>query len=200
MSDAEGEGVLRTFLAIPPDGAWSEAARRLLEDLRRSLPDASWTRPETWHVTLRFLGDVPPPALARFEAAFAEAAAGLGAARLVHRGAAFFPRRGPARVAGVALEGEGSLPEIAAAAESCARGAGQAPEERPFRPHVTFARLRRPWPRAAVERFRGAVDSWTPPIWPVRDVVLYRSELRSEGAVHTAMARWELPAAQGAIA
>ena len=196
----DGGGPVRAFLAIPPDGAWSEPAGRLLAGLRGSLPDASWTRPETWHVTVRFLGDVGPDALELFEEALGGVAAGLGPARLVRRGAAVFPSRGPARVVGVGLDGEGSLPELAAAAEACARRAGLPPENRPFHPHVTFARLRRPWPREAVARFRAAVDSWELPVWPARGFALYRSELRPEGAVHTAIARWELPAREGAFA
>lgn len=193
MSDA----AVRAFLAVPPDAGWSESARRLLAGLRRDLPEASWTRPETWHVTLRFLGDVSPEALERISRSMAESAAGLGPASLIARGAAFSPPRGPARVAGIALEGKGDL---AAAAETCARRAGLGAETRPFHPHVTFARIRRPWPLEAVARFREAADSWKLPAWPVRSFALYRSELRPEGAIHTAIARWELPARQGAIA
>ena len=196
MSDA----AVRAFLAVPPDAAWSESARRLVAELRRDLPEASWTRPETWHVTLRFLGDVPPEALASISRSIAESTARLGPARLVARGAALLPPRGAARVVGIALEGEGSIGDLAAAAEACARRAGLAAETRPFHPHVTFARIRRPWPREAVARFREAADSWELPAWPVRSFALYRSELRPEGALHTAIARWELPAREGAIA
>ena len=196
MSDA----AVRAFLAVPPDGGWSESARHLLAELRRDLPEASWTRPETWHVTLRFLGDVPPETLAGISQSVAESAAGLGPASLVARGPAVFPPRGPARVVGISLEGEGSIEDLAAVAETCARRAGLAAEPRPFHPHVTFARIRRPWPREAVARFREAADSWKLPAWPVRSFALYRSELRPEGAIHTAIARWELPAREGVIA
>jgi 2'-5' RNA ligase len=194
------DGTVRAFLAIPPDAAWTERARPLVAALRRDLPDASWTRPESWHVTLRFLGAISPETVARIEAAAGEAAAALGPARLVARGAAVLPRRGPARVAGIALEGEGSLGDLAAAAESCARRAGIAPEAKPFRPHVTLARIRRPWPPEALARFRVAADRWELPIWPVRSFALYRSELRPEGATHAAIARWEIPAREGTLA
>lgn len=194
------EPAVRAFLAIPPDAGWSETARRLLAELRRDLPDASWTRPETWHVTLRFLGDISPETLARISRWIGESAARLGPASLVARGAALLPPRGPARVAGIAFEGDGASGDLAAASEACARRAGLAAETRPFHPHVTFARIRRPWPREAVARFREAANAWELPVWPVRSFALYRSELHPRGAIHTEITRWELPAREGAIA
>jgi 2'-5' RNA ligase len=55
-------------------------------------------------------------------------------------------------------------------------------EKRPFRPHLTIARLRDPGPvrpRSESEQARFAVES----------VCLYRSELRREGAMYTVVAR-----------
>ena len=55
-------------------------------------------------------------------------------------------------------------------------------EKRPFRPHLTIARLRSPGtvrPRSESERARFAVQS----------VCLYESELRREGAVYTVVCR-----------
>jgi 2'-5' RNA ligase len=49
---------VRVFLAVPSDPLWVDSARGLVETLRKDLPRASWTRAESWHVTLLFLGDV----------------------------------------------------------------------------------------------------------------------------------------------
>ena len=57
---------MRAFLALPPDPAWTESARGLVAGLQPRLPPASWTRPEAWHLTLKFLGEIPADAAAAF--------------------------------------------------------------------------------------------------------------------------------------
>jgi len=187
---------VRAFLAIPPDPAWSSAAGEALATLRRELPHASWTRPESWHLTIRFLGEVAPGALERFAGAIAESALRSGELRLEPGGAAVFPSVRRARVLGIAIaERTGALAGLAASAETEARAIGAAPEDRAFRPHTTVARLRQPWPAAAVERFVAAVRGAGLPDWIAREVVLYGSRLGPGGAVHTPLARFPLAGA-----
>ena len=191
---------VRAFLAIPPDSGWTAAAAAALARIRPELPDASWTRPEAWHLTLRFLGDVEPARLDRFAGRIGVAAAESGAPVLESAGAAVFPTPRRARVLGVAFhEGSGALESLASSAETAARAIGLDEEERAFRPHATLARLRHPWPAAAVERFRAAVGGWELPLWRVGELVLYASALGPGGAVHTPLARFALaPAAEAA--
>ena len=195
-------GRARAFFAIPPDAGWSESGRRLLARIAPDLPEASWTRPESWHVTLKFLGDVSRDRLADFAAAIGRAAARLGCPELATAGAAVFPPRGPARVLAVGFERDGSeaLSELAREADRTAKDLGVPPERRPFRPHVTLARLRRPWPGEAIARFRREAGNWAFPLWPVRCCVLYESRLAPEGARHTPIGQWDLARTEGAPA
>jgi 2'-5' RNA ligase len=200
MSDGQR---VRAFLAVPPDPAWSESAKALLSRLRPSLPDASWTRPESWHLTLRFLGEVSRERLAEFASRIGTAAARRAPSRLAPGGPVVFPPRGPARVLGAAFaedSGAAALAALASDAEECARAIRLEPERRPFRPHVTLARIRRPWPPDAVARFRDGLGGWSFPSWPVGACVLYESRLAPEGATHTTLGRWTLPAAEGRTA
>ncbi len=190
-------GRVRAFLAVPPDAGWSESARALVARIRPALPDASWTRPESWHLTLRFLGEVSPGLVSRFASAIGGGLERLQAGALSTEGSVVFPPRGPARVLGVELAedgGPGVVAEVARRAEEAARGLDLPPERRPFRPHVTFARLRRPWPGEAVTRYRAETDGWSFPAWPVRSCVLYESRLAPEGAIYTPVASWALAA------
>lgn len=193
-------GRVRAFLAVPPDPPWAESARALIARIRPALPDASWTRPESWHLTLKFLGEVSPAALSQFASAVGRCLERLAEGEIATEGAAIFPARGPARVLAVGLGergGAGAVSRIARDAERTARELGLLPERRPLRPHVTLARLRRPWPAEAVARYRAEADGWAFPLWPVRWCVLYESRLEPEGAVHTPVARWELTAPEG---
>ena len=93
-----------------------------------------WTRPDQWHVTLRFFGDADP------------AAAAEAFGRIKRIGAAV-ATLGPAtgrfgaRVLHAPVQG---LDALAAATVAATAGVGAPPPGRPFAGHVTLARSRHP--------------------------------------------------------
>jgi 2'-5' RNA ligase len=184
---------VRAFLALPADPAWVASALEFTAEVKRRLPRAAWTRPESWHLTVRFLGEITEDAAGRFAAEIGPGAAALVERQLGAAGPVVFPARGQARVLGIGFEAGGvgeALGALARAAEDAARAIGCSPEERPFRPHVTLARPRDPWPRAAVDSFCEEARAWPFPAWRVRSLVLYRSRLDPAGAVHTPVREW----------
>lgn len=191
---------VRAFLALPPDPEWGESALGIVSELRAASPPASWTKPSSWHLTLKFLGQATRDALASFSDAMARPAAETAEGDLPPGGAAVFPARGPARVLALGFAPSpalSALERLAAAAETASRRLGLEPEERPFRPHVTLARLREKWPAAAVERFRTVAASTSLPAWKARRCVLYASRLGPQGAVHTELAAWRFGGPSG---
>jgi RNA 2',3'-cyclic 3'-phosphodiesterase len=185
---------VRVFLAVPSDAMWVESARGLVERLRASTPRAAWTRPESWHLTLRFLGDgVSGEFVDRFSQAMEPVAMETTPGELLAGPPAVFPLRGRARVLGVGFAsapGLESVSELVRRAEEAAVRLGSPPEERPFHPHVTFARIRESWPGEAVEGYRKEVSAWTFPPWFARSCVLFESRLGPDGAVHTPLHEW----------
>jgi len=187
---------VRAFFAIPSSPAWVASARELLERLRRSLPKASWTKPTSWHLTLLFLGDVTREAARRFAEEVDSLARSTPRGQLSSSGAVVFPRHGPARVLAVGFTPSPSVEELVRLADDAHRAASRCvPDSRfadhkPFHPHVTFARVRRPWPPADVDSFRRELEDWKFPLWPVDRCVLYESRLERDGAVHTPMGEW----------
>jgi 2'-5' RNA ligase len=191
---------VRAFLAVPADPAWVESAGEFTARMKARLPRAAWTRHESWHLTLRFLGEVTEEAAARFAEGIGPCACVLSEGAIPSAGPVAFPSPGRARVLAIGFEpeaAEATLGAVARAADDAARSIGCLPEDRPFRPHVTLARLRDPWPPAAVESFYEAARAWAFPAWRVRSLVLYRSRLDPAGAVHTPVREW---AAAGASA
>ena len=184
---------MRVFLALPRDRMWIESAREFVSRARKNSPDASWTREESWHVTLKFLGEIDAAMAREYAASIAPHALAALAGEMPRGEAVVFPPRGPARVVGVGfgpspvLE---SVAELASRAEAAARALGLPSEDRGFHPHVTLARIRRPWPPASVEEFRTEAGSWAFPAWHTRSVVLYESRLGREGATHTPLEEW----------
>jgi len=193
MAEAAAGRAVRAFLAIPRDFVWGESAARLVETLRAASPGAAWTRPESWHVTIKFLGDGSPETLEDFSRALAPAASSVRGGTLLPGGAAVFPPRGPARVLALGFAPTASLDDLnglASAAESEARRLGLKQEDRGFHPHVTLARIRSRWPRDAVDRFRRAAGEWKLPGFRAEACVLFGSRLGPGGAVHTPLAEW----------
>lgn len=187
-----GRGV-RAFLAVPSDPMWIESARRLVDQLRETLPSASWTRPESWHLTLHFLGEVSESAVARLAGEIEPVAMDTVPGDLAARPATVFPDRGRPRVLGVGFEaspGVESISSLAVRAAEIASRLGLRTEERAFHPHVTLARLRESWPRPAVDEYARLVEAWSFPSWNARSCVLFESRLEPAGAVHTPLREW----------
>jgi 2'-5' RNA ligase len=184
---------VRAFVAVPRDLMWIESAQGLVARLREALPEASWTKPQSWHLTIKFLGDVPRASLDPLASSIAPAARETVPGELLSGGPVVFPPRGPARVLGVGFAPSPALESLSGFArhvEDNAKSFGIEEEKRGFHPHVTLARLRRPWPAEAVETFREKVEAWAFPSWPLRSAVLYESRLDPAGAIHTPLAEW----------
>ena len=188
---------MRAFLAVPPDPAWVDRARDFLAGLRPRLPPASWTRPEAWHLTLKFLGEISDAAAGEFADGIAAEIGRTSCGRLSSGGPVLLPPRGRPRVLGIGFSPSPALEALvglARAADTAGTGIGVAPEKRQFRPHVTLVRLRESWPPAAIETFLREATACSFPEWSVRRCVLYRSELHPAGAVHAPVREWELEA------
>lgn len=144
------------------------------------------------HVTVCFLGwraEAEIDRIARLVIGCARPAGELAVGQPV-----WFPPRRPRVVAVELGDGEGRLGELARAVGSeLAAHAGHVPEERPFRPHVSVARVRarrglpaRSRPRLALE-VPGAGEAFA-----ATALTLQRSHLSREGAQYEALARVEL--------
>lgn len=195
MSDS---GRVRAFLAIPASDAWIASTQDLVGRLKPALPEASWTKPASWHLTLVFLGEIPADAVTRFAAKMPPLAENCPGGTLKAGSAAVFPSTSSARVLSVGFAPSATsenLERLAhdahAIAVGCIAPLPMSGHKR-FHPHVTLARIRRPWPRRSVEAFCHDVEEWKLPEWPVRCCVLYQSRLEPGGAVHTPLQEWPL--------
>jgi 2'-5' RNA ligase len=180
---------IRTFLAVELSEPARAAAAALARDLERRSEGVRWARPETYHVTLHFLGDLAPEAIPALARSVGGAVAAVAPFRLRLGTPHLFPDARRPRVVALGLEPEDALGALAEAAARGVAAAGLPVEERPFRAHLTLGRIRE---RGA----RVGLPGSAPPAsaWDVREVILFRSELRPEGARHTPLERFALGA------
>lgn len=144
--------------------------------------------PPQWHITLRFLGrssqlqhEVVVATLDQLldHESFTVGFGGLGA----------FPYPKKATVVWLAVEHGGeALEDLAVVCERAAVAAGYDPEERPFHPHLSLARVR---PAQDLSRLVAEFPKF-PNKLPVDSVVLYESITGSGGARYTDLERVHL--------
>jgi 2'-5' RNA ligase len=153
----------RGFVALPLPTAVREGAAGIVERLR--CDDLRWTATENFHLTLKFLGEVPPARLTALTVALGRAAAEAAPFDFALRGLGAFPRPERPQVIWIGVaEGETAMAALAARVEAACAAVGFPAEERPFRAHLTLGRTRgdrgAPPPRGLTERLRamGAVD------------------------------------------
>jgi 2'-5' RNA ligase len=180
---------LRAFLAAEiGEGARravAAAAERLAREVRGR--EVRWARPETYHLTLRFLGEVEAVRLGALAARVAEAVAGVAPFELRLGAVVAFPGPRRPRVIAATVEPEAPLAALARCVEAAVVRAGLPPDERPFRPHLTLGRVRdRAHPDLA------AAGPLAAQPFRVAEVVLFRSDLREGGALHTPLERMAL--------
>jgi 2'-5' RNA ligase len=144
---------------------------------------------EALHVTLVFLGYQPEKEIERIGEAARAAVRDLPPALLAPAELKPLPPRRPRLFALDLADEGGRAAAVQAAAESAlVAGRWYEPEKRPFWPHITLARVKRN------QRAEPLGGPWSPPprAFEARDVVLYRSTLRPQGAEYTALARLSL--------
>jgi 2'-5' RNA ligase len=179
----------RLFSAIELPGEVSDELADRLGGAKAVAPQLTWTPPDRWHITLGFYGDREHAD--RRTAWFREQAAGLREFRVRLRAAGRFP--------GVLWIGVNALDSRHAAALRRLAGAlGDQTDELAFVPHVTVARWRRGRDgNEAAVRAAAALDGYRGRWWLTDEVVLFRSDLTSDGPVYTALDRVTLSSAPG---
>jgi RNA 2',3'-cyclic 3'-phosphodiesterase len=182
MEQGEGSERHRLFVAVPLPTRLRPVVRRAQEALSPA-PPLRLLEPDQWHVTLAFIGEVDAGKAAVARGVVESLPPEMGGEAFLE-GFLMLPSPSRARVVTLELadpqEVFGTLFE--AIMGGLENGGVMQREKRPFRPHLTIARLRTPGavrPRYESERARFAVES----------VCLFESELRREGAVYTVVGR-----------
>ncbi len=161
--------------------------------LKESGAEASWTRPEGIHLTLKFLGEVSEESASEIMAALARAVTGRGSFRLKVAGAGVFPNEKNPRVVWIGISGElDKLMGIQIRVEEQMARLGFQQEGRIFTPHLTLGRIKHVPSRGSWTRALEAVKDIELPGFDATAVSLMKSELKHSGAVYTEIGRAEL--------
>jgi RNA 2',3'-cyclic 3'-phosphodiesterase len=168
----------RLFVAID----LPEELKSAVAAFAHELPSAKWVSPEQLHLTLRFIGETDQLTFSAIKENLSRIS--FPCFTLSVCGVGHFPPGRRPRVIWLGLDPCTALSDLARQVETAVVEATLPPEDRPFSPHITLARMKECVP-TAVERFEKANAGFTFPPFQVKEFILYSSLLTRSGAIHT---------------
>lgn len=152
-----------------------------------------WVEPENIHVTLKFLGDVPEPALNRVMHTIEQIATPLFPFQLELRGVGAFPGVECPRIlwSGIDPKGAEVLTLLHQIIEKEFLELGFEANRFDYKPHVTLGRVK----SKSAPNFEQLLAPYASKVFgtsTIRDLVLYESKLSSRGPEYTVLRRFTL--------
>ena len=129
---------MRIFIALDLDEAIRKRIELFMDGVRGFAPEARWVRPESLHVTLKFIGNKAPEEVEKISQALTQIPA--PAIEISFRGYGFFPTAKAPRVFWIGVETGPQLAALAKLVDETTAVLGVPKEEHAFSPHLTLAR------------------------------------------------------------
>jgi RNA 2',3'-cyclic 3'-phosphodiesterase len=194
---------MRLFVALDIDHKIRGRIATFIDGVRGFAPDVRWMRPESLHVTLKFIGEKTEEDVEKIKRALAAIAADTF--ELSFRGYGFFPGARAPRVFWVGIEGQPKLTSLAATVDGTLMQLGIPKEEHAFNAHLTLARgagrsgsprkQRGDGPNLSFHRLQEKLAALAPPEFgtmTAHEFFLYQSQLSPGGSKYTKLAGFTL--------
>lgn len=172
---------MRLFVAIP----LPEEVRKELLELEESIQGVKWQKESILHLTLRFIGSVDRAVSEKVQYRLSEI--NLDSFKINIDGLGYFPEQGSPRVLWAGVEKHPDLILLQKKVEEACVNAGLEADKRPYTPHITIAKVKRRNKSKEVKSFIDRYEHFQLKSIPVNKFILYRSELKKEGAIHTVL-------------
>jgi len=194
---------MRLFVALPVSREIRQALEEKVARIGFKGDGVRWVDPSLWHVTLRFLGEVPAREVEKVTSALERATKGVEPFPWECRGLGGFPDLNRPRVLWAGVDrGRDEMAALAGRVEEALAEAGFPRESRPFHPHLTLgraagsargARGRRPAPMAR-RVLQAFLREEAAPFGRARaeEVLLLESRLGPGGPDYRRAASWRL--------
>jgi RNA 2',3'-cyclic 3'-phosphodiesterase len=188
---------LRLFVALTVPDAVREEMLRVQRELQPLAPRGvvRWTKPDQFHLTLRFLGDVSSDRVTGLQDSLRAVCSGEAPLHLCAQGVGFFPNARSPRVIWIGItDGEKRLVDFQRKIEDAVRPFSVESGGERFAGHVTLGRVK-PCKRSEIGELAanaGTRQNRKFGEWTAREIEIIRSELSSAGARHTSLAAFPL--------
>jgi 2'-5' RNA ligase len=176
---------MRLFVGL--DLPWP--IRERLSQFGGGIQGARWVPPENYHITLRFIGEVPAHKAEELDLALAALRARSFSISLT--GVGTFEKAGRPVALWVGVERNPQLELLQSKIETVCQRSGLEPERRRFTPHVTLARLDNAM-EAKLAAFVQANNLFRSEPVPIGHFTMFSSRLGKEASVYTAEVEYGL--------
>jgi 2'-5' RNA ligase len=184
---------LRLFIAVPIPADISRNLEDIISNLKRTGADIKWVKPESIHITLKFLGETDEKRLLEITSAIESLGIKKSGLEVEVKGIGFFPDKKRPRVVWAGLqENTPFLAESALKIDSAIGTLGFERENRRFSPHLTIGRFRsnRGLTMLIDETEKMKTSSFGS--FPIREFNLYSSTLKPSGAEYKVLRSFKL--------
>lgn len=194
---------MRIFIGIDLDDEVRTKIARFLDGVRGFAPDVRWLRPESLHITLKFIGEQKSEQVEAISDRLRRVEGRAVEIRLGGHG--FFPTAKSPRVFWIGIQAGPELAALAASIDSAVAELGIPREDRAFSPHLTLARAgggsgspkwrKGDGPNAAfavLEKRLAAMGDLDFGAMTAREFILYQSQLSPKGSKYTKLQRFPL--------
>jgi RNA 2',3'-cyclic 3'-phosphodiesterase len=194
---------MRIFIGIDLDLEVRARIERFLEGVQGFAPEARWVRPESLHITLKFIGEQPAERVEAITARLQRV--DCSAFEIRSAGYGFFPTAKAPRVFWIGIDSGKRLAELAGAIDAATAELGIPREDRAYSPHLTLARGggRSGSPKwregdgpnatfAVLEKRLAALGELDFGTMMAREFILYQSQLSPGGSKYTKLQRFPL--------
>jgi 2'-5' RNA ligase len=196
---------MRIFIGIDLDPEVRARISRFLEGVESFAPEARWVRPESLHITLKFIGEQTQEQVEAIAERLRRVEGNAFEVRFAWHG--YFPTAKAARVFWIGIQAPAQLARLAADIDSAVAELGVPREDRPYSPHLTLARSGPGRRSGAPKRQKGDMANATFAVLDKRlaamgeldfgvttasEFVVYQSQLSPTGSKYTKLHRFPL--------
>ena len=180
--------MIRVFLAVELSSDVREKLFSLQQQLKTTLPPINWVRPESIHLTLKFLGYVEPSSVTQLFSAREPIGEKHAPFSVDVQGLGVFPQVKHPRIFWVGLIGNTqALHDLEFEIEAALEPLGFPPEEKTYHPHLTLARIKRENAKIGSALMESGVlesDQYLGTL-TIDRFTIFQSDLDSSGATYT---------------
>lgn len=176
----------RAFIAIDLPESVRSSLGEAQEVLKLKSFRVKWVRPPSIHLTLKFLGNIDAADVDKIAGAMALATKDWHAVSLAAKGIGVFPDIRRPRVIWVGLSGQlEMLQDLQRSLDNHLAELGFFKENRGFKAHLTLGRVKGKINSESLKAAMSELEGFKSKPFDVKQIILFKSELRQTGAVYT---------------
>ena len=187
--------VIRSFLAFELPYNIKKMVRQVSEHIRRANLNVRWVNVDNIHLTVVFMGNIREEDIPAIKGQIRKACMEFGPFDIELNGLGVFPNVQRPRVLWLGLDGDiERMSSLKSALQELLKPFGIKEEKRSFRPHLTMGRFRKPnRGDSTLDNIISQYKDLDGPVCQLKELIMFKSELKREGAEYTKMESWPLP-------